>query len=142
MKKIKLDDISKKTPFEVPEGYFDQLMVDIQDKVTQQEKRRWVSLPQVRLALAGSFVAILVLVMVFFPQNSTAPSAEQLLAEVSDEELMEYLDLNDISEYDLVDGIDADEIDALWESDGLENLELDETDLDDLLIDYEIDNLL
>jgi len=141
MKRIKLDDIDKKAPFEVPEGYFDQLTLEIQSKVTPKQGPNWILLPQVRWALSGSFIILLVSVILLFPKSDT-PTADQLLAEISDEDLIEYIDFTGITEYELIEGLEDETIEALWEEDTLDDLNLENLDLEEIISDYEIDNLL
>ena len=141
MKQIKLDDIEKKVPFEVPEDYFEQLTSLIQDKVYEKPKRQWIPTGQMKWAVYGILALILVAIVLFYP-NTPSPTSQDLLAEVSDQDLLEYLDLNGFSGYELVDGMEDEDIDDLWEDDTFENLELDESELNNILIDYELDNLL
>ena len=82
---------------------------------------------------------MIALVVIFYPSGSEM-SAEQLLAEVSDEALLEYIDLNEISELDLIDGVDESALDALWE-DELQELQLDDSNLDFMLDDIELNDL-
>ena len=144
MSKIRLEDIDKKVPYSAPEGYFDQLTSQIQDKIKEKPKRQWIPAGQVRWALAGAFSLFLIAMIVFYPGGS-ALSAEELLAEVSDEALIEYLDFAELSEFELIEGLDDSTIDELWEDTSLDPLQLedlDQIDLDEYLTDYEIDNLL
>ncbi len=142
MKKIRLDDIEKKTPFEVPEGYFDNLTVDIQARISEQATSKWVMKPELKWALRGAFVILLVLTTVFFPK-SEIQSTEQLLAQVDDQELINYLESMELSDEQLALTLDESNLDELLDE-SYDDLELSEEDLDDLLIDYEyeLDNLL
>ncbi len=142
MKKIRLEDIEKKTPFEVPEGYFDKLTVDIQARVSEQSESRWILKPELKWALRGAFVVLLVLTTVFFPRTESQ-SAEQLLAQVDDQALINYLENIEISDEELMLTLDETDLDNLIDE-SYDDLELSEDDLDNLLIDYEyeLDNLL
>lgn len=141
MNKIRLDDIDKKVPFEVPENYFDQLTSQIQDRVKEKPKRQWLPYGQVRWAVAGAFSLVLVALIIFYPEDN-ALSVDQMLAEVSDEDLMEYLDFSEVSDFELVEGIESSELDGVLGTDTLGDLDFEENDLNDLLNEYELDNLL
>ncbi len=142
MKKIRLDEIDKKIPFQVPEGYFDKLTVDIQARVSDQSKSRWVMKPELKWAMRGAFVVLLVLTTIFFPKTEIQ-TTEQLLAQVDDQELISYLESMELSDEQLALTLDETNLDELLD-DSFDDLELNEEDLDDLLIDYEyeLDNLL
>ena len=90
MKKIKLEDIEKKVPFDVPDGYFEMLTKDIQDKVASP-KRNWAQIPQVRWAMAGSLSLVLALLIIFYPTTSS-PTVDDLLSDISEQDLVAYLD--------------------------------------------------
>ena len=139
MKKIKLKNIAQKTPFTVPDGCFDELTRDIQERVEVKPERQWVPVGRLRWVLASSFALIIVLVIIFKP-SPTQLSVDEMLAQVSEEDLMEYLDLNDFTESELLEGLTEEELDQLWsEEDNLMGLDLDDEDLDELLLDYETD---
>jgi len=138
MKKIRLENIDKKTPFSVPDEFFAELTKDIQARVVENPKRRWIPVPQLKWALAGAFALIIGLVFIFKP--SPQLSAEEMLAQVSEQDLMNYLDMSDFTEAELLDGLSGEEIDELWLDDEiLEGLEIDEENLDELLMDFETD---
>ena len=139
MKKIKLDNIDKKHPFSVPDGFFAELTNDIQSRVTEKPKRQWIPAGQLKWVLAGSLMLALIFVVIFRPSPAQI-SIEDMLAEVSEQDLLAYLDMNDFTESELLEGLSDEEIDQLWtEEDVLEDLNLDGEDLDELLMDYETD---
>lgn len=139
MDKIRLDDIDKKSPFEVPEGYFNKLTSDIQERIKEKPKREWIPSAQLKWSLAGVFSIVIAAVLVFYPSDSYE-SAEELLAQVDDEAIMEYLDLYTETEIDLYEDLDL-ETDEIW-LETFEPLEVDEEAIDDYLLDYDLDNLL
>jgi hypothetical protein len=139
MKTQKLSDLDNKVPFSVPEGYFDELTVSIQNKIHHKPHQEWVPQKQLRWALASAAMVILVAV-IWIALPSKQLSAEQLLAQVSEEDLMAYLDIQEISEDDLLDGVNTEIIDQLWtEDDVLDDLNMDDLEIEDILLEYEID---
>jgi len=138
MKRMKPDDLNKKVPFRVPEGYFDQLTVSIQSKIKEEPKHAWLPSPRIQWALASSAVLLIVAFIWLFnsPNNSTSP--EQMLADVNEQALIEYLDFADLSEDDLFEGLSDENLEQLWgDDDTLNELELESGDLDEILTEYE-----
>jgi len=138
MDKIRLENIDKKTPFSVPDEFFAELTKDIQARIIEKPKRRWMPAPQMNWVLAGTFAFVIGLIFIFKP--SAQLSAEELLAQVNEQDLMNYLDMTDFTEAELLGGLSDAEIDELWLDDELlEGLEIDEENLDEFLIDFETD---
>jgi hypothetical protein len=109
--KINLDDLKKKglgsDPFPAPEGYFNNLSERIQARITQEDEPMQQSTKVVRLAprwyYAAAAVAILGLaIWLINPlRKTTVPVAEAteeevqtLLADVSNQELIDYLQMS------------------------------------------------
>ena len=93
----KLDDIPKKHPFTVPEGYFNSLPGIIQSRVAEKSGVR-VAKPYVRYALQYALpVLILVVVSVFYLVPRSSQDVNSLLASVSTEELAAYLEESEIT---------------------------------------------
>lgn len=139
MKKIKLDDLSKKVPFEVPEGYFDALTRDIQARITE-EKPTLEWLPKLQWAMVATAAMVIVAVIWFWPGAPAAPTAEELLAEVPEQDLMAYLDWSDITESELLEGVDEEVVEGLWqEEELLAPIDLEEVDLERMLLEFETD---
>jgi hypothetical protein len=134
----KLDDIPKKNIFEVPEGYFDKLPLQIQARVEGENVA--VSRPIWGLALKYALpVLIAGLALAYFlrPQYS---HPEELLANIANEHLIAYLDETDITANDLLEIVNFNEKDA----DSL-NLHLHGTllgDFDELEVKGEMENEL
>lgn len=99
---IRLDDLKRQVPFEVPEGYFDKLPAIIQARIpATPEPQTWVSWSWQRsLALAGAMSLIFALIWFTYPQQQ-GPLGSERLSQVSDEAILEYLADENISYYDL-----------------------------------------
>ncbi|MEQ9466512.1 MAG: hypothetical protein RLN88_03820 [Ekhidna sp.] len=135
--KYKLDDINKKSGFKVPEGYFEDLPMKIQQRIGTESTPQTIRLPSWSLAMAASF--IIILTAVFILKNTSTPTAEELLAEVSQEELVAYLDLIELDEYDIASAVDENsEILNFEETDVLDGIDMDEGVIDDVLLEYDL----
>ena len=100
MKSFKLDDIEKnKQPFSVPDGYFEDLPMKIQSRIEGQKKESWVRTPAFRLAFSVAAMLILVFTVVFL---NPSESAEDLLADIPEEELLAYIDMVQFDETDIL----------------------------------------
>lgn len=107
----KLENIPKTNIFEVPEGYFDKLPLQIQARVAAEnpapQPQPWLryslryALPMLVFALAAIFV--------FRPKVA---KVEKILASVSTEELVAYLESNALSTDELLDSYDFDDASA------------------------------
>ncbi|MPR32295.1 hypothetical protein [Salmonirosea aquatica] len=101
-KRIRLDDLERHVPFEVPDGYFDKLPAIIQARIpATPERRPWVSWSWQRsAALAAAMSLIIALVWFTYPQQQ-GPLGSERLSQVSNEAILEYLADENISYYDL-----------------------------------------
>lgn len=96
---MKAPEKLKKNIFETPEGYFEQLSGRIEERIQQENQaRQTISLPRWSYAVAASVLLLLVAGMFFYQQAdmaadtvATEQDIELLLASVSDETLMDYL---------------------------------------------------
>lgn len=138
MKPFKLEDIEKKEqPFIVPEGYFEALPMQVQGRVSAKESNSWARTPAFKLALSmATMLAIVVAGLFFFAQSD---SPEELLADISHEELLAYFDLVEVEESDILAalGVGGDDID-FFGTEGLEEIEIEDGALDELLLEYEL----
>lgn len=101
-KRIRLDDLERNVPFDVPDGYFDKLPAIIQARIpATPEPRPWLSWSWQRTAgLAAAMSLIIALVWFTYPQQQ-GPLGSERLSQVSDEAILEYLADENISYYDL-----------------------------------------
>lgn len=129
----RLDEIPKKTLFEVPDGYFEKLPGRIQERVSTPERslrslEGWGKLT-LRYALP---VTILGAVALFVLNNRPDLSPEQVIASIDSDQLVAYLQDSELNTDDLLESVnlDADEVMNL-ELDALGDMMLDETVIDE-----------
>ena len=136
--KHRIDDMDKKIDFKVPDGYFENLPLKIQQRIEIEKKEaKTFTLPTWSYALAASALLIMAFVILF---QNPSPSAEKLLAEVSEEALIAYLDDIEIDEYDLVSALPDHAEDLPFnEIDMLQNLDLGDESMDDILLEFNIE---
>jgi len=143
-KPFKLEDVSKKESFSVPNGYFDTLPTIIQAKAIESTKPSFVLSKGLVLKLALPALLLVFIVGYVgykFQQNLTITdnNIESMLAEISTEELVEYLDQTDLSGEDFLElvSFDGEQIDDF--SMGLDNISDEELEL--LIGDFDLQEL-
>jgi hypothetical protein len=133
----KLEDIPKKQVFNVPDGYFEHLSSTIQARVAEREPQRataFFTLPVVvRYALPALVLAAIG--VFWFQNNPSQKDAESILASVSTEDLVAYLNDSEVSTEELMNAadFDADDLDDI-ESE-VYQLHFDDLNLDDMQLD-------
>ena len=111
-KRIRLDELERKHPFTVPEGYFDSLAKEIEEKVERisatddrpvaplhqkaPSSFRWWRVP----AVAASISLLAGLIWFTLPVRQ-GPLGPDALATVSDDAILEYLESQDLDYFDL-----------------------------------------
>jgi hypothetical protein len=90
----KLDELSRETPFKVPDGYFDRLPGTIQARVAKPATGLWFA-PALKFAMP--VVALVIALTVWFV-NQEGNSIEEQLNDIQTEQLMAYLENNDLQE--------------------------------------------
>jgi hypothetical protein len=108
-KSIRIEELEREhplrqLPYTVPEDYFDKLPSQIQAKATQRPQERSViswSWQRSVTALAGAGL-VAALVWITYPQKQEALGPD-MLSEVSNRAIADYLSEQDISDFDLTD---------------------------------------
>lgn len=137
MKGFKLEDIEKKEhPFITPEGYFEELNASILEKTSVEKTPVFArSVQKVWRVAALGILAAVVLFFIFIPKEENS----DWLAEVSDEEIINYLASYEYDDLDLLSEFSNEELQAIWADDlSLDNLDLDDRDVEDLYFEYEL----
>lgn len=134
--KHKLDDIDKKEIFMTPEGYFEDLPLKIQQRISNESKSRKYSIPSWSLAFAASISLIITFIFIL---PKSGPNAEELLADIPQDELMAYLDQIDIDEYDIASVItDSAEELEFENTNVLDGIDLGDQSIEDVLLEYDL----
>ena len=135
--KYKLNDIDKKEAFKVPDRYFEDLPMKIQQRISTKQEKQRSSIPAWSLAMAASVILIITFIFLI-PDNK---SAEDLLAAIPQDELMAYLDQIELDEYDIasVMGEDANELD-LENTNILDGIDLGDEEMDDVFLEYDLED--
>ena len=125
---MKLEDIDKKNIYSVPDKYFDQLPGRIQTRIHAQSPKAFFALNwQLTYKIAAPALAMVLIVSYFWYNGPTSTqSPESLLAQVSTEELVAYLETTDISMDEILETVD------------FENVDLDLSEETPIIQDFEI----
>lgn len=143
-KPFKLENISKEQSFSVPDGYFDKLPTIIQAKALDSTRKKTLLAPIGLLRLAMPSLLLIIVAGYFgykYVNNSNDSDAkiELMLAEVSTEEMVNFLDQTELTSEDLLNlvSFEGERIDDF--SDDLENVSDEELEL--LINDFEIEDI-
>ena len=103
-KRLRLDEIEKKNPFSVPEGYFENLPQLIQAKIPPVTEKEPIIVKSWNWQLTFSSIAAMLVIAVLF--WVTLPKMQgnlgnEPLSGISDNSIIEYLEEQNISYYDL-----------------------------------------
>ena len=143
---MKLDDIKKKNVYNVPDRYFEQLPGRIQTRVSKKKPDFFYSFNwKLTAQIASPVLAVLLLIFYFgIGTQTSALSAEELLAEVTTEDVIAYLETTDLSADEIIEELDLSMVDLDFNEDGpiMEDLEMNEQDLDLLFDEYGIESEL
>lgn len=139
---FKLPEKATKQVFSVPDDYFDKLPTIIQSKAIDSTKKTSVFHTNLWFKLALPVLLVLVVVSYwgFKYQTSTSDAQiEAMLADISTEEMVNYLDQTDLSSEDLLElvSFEGEQIDDF--SVDLENIS--DEDLELLMDDFNIEEL-
>lgn len=140
-------ETSKKVPFEVPERYFEQLPSVIQNKTLESKKSKEVSFgfgrQHMKWALIPAAIVIFIVGKIFFFSDSIATSnPDELIAQVSSQDLIAYLEMSDLSTDEIINTLNFEEIDLEFEnteSDMLDELNFSDEEMDDLLNEFSLE---
>ncbi len=152
MKKIRLEDLKKRQVLsEPPEGYFDRLPGIIQSKTAHKAKTGRKAARQVywiralKLVPVAALLVIIALYSGIFTANDVNPDFEELLSQVSTEEIVLYLEELDISNEEILEGVDIKALSMELENVDdplMENLEIEDETLIELYEDFDLQDSL
>lgn len=140
-KKFNIDKASKEHPFKVPEQYFDALPGKIQEKVvTAPSARTWLSPRTQWVSVLAAAMILFFIGINFYPESDL--NHDDLLSSVSNEDIIDYLESEELSAYEIAQVIDIepliDEMDIYY-LDGLDE-DLSEEDLEFIYTEIDFSN--
>lgn len=131
---MKLEDIDRNNIFKVPQDYFDELPARTQSKIRQRERSFLPNINwQLVVKVSVSITTILLLVFYLnpFETKNELSNPGDILSQVSTDDVIAYLELEDIGTSNIIDQIDLSDADFLQydEDSFLDELNLDESQL-------------
>ncbi len=142
-KRIKLEELPRKQIYEVPAGYFDELPMRIQERVTAGNRAtHWQPTRGFAWKLALPVVALLLMVAYFGIRLQRQDiDVAAMLDEVPTEVMIAYLEESDLSTEEFLSVVDLEDLDldAMLEQ---ETRLLDDSEVDALLEDLPEDLIL
>lgn len=138
---------NQKMPFEVPDGYFEKLPSTIQARAIETKRSKsplfGMANQRVKWALVPALLAIFLIGYSLW-QNDTRESfdADELIAQVSSEDLVAYLEMSDISTEEIISEVDFENIELDTDTDEtllLDELNFTDSEMDDILLEFELD---
>jgi hypothetical protein len=132
----KLEDIPKTDLFKAPDGYFDSFPAIINNKVSKKEFG-WLPIAQFSLKYAMPVVVVAFGLFWFLNQASEPSNPDQILASISSDDLIEYIQEGDLNTDDLLENIDYTQINADSLNLSESQILLNEDDMTDILNEFE-----
>lgn len=136
--KYRLDDIAKKKePFSVPDRYFEELPLKVQQKIAEKPRQSVLHLPVWSYATAASVLLLLTTYMLW---GTGGGAVDDLLGDISNEDLIAYLQETELDESDLIlalEGVDDNEL--LENIELLNGLELQNQPIDEMYLEYDLE---
>ncbi len=136
----------RKDPFQAPEGYFDSLADRIESRIEESQdtpgkKGKVIAMP-VRAGWAAAAVISLLAVFWITTKEEVTPSSEALIAELSDEEIIDYLVATDLTLDEIIESTNF----APAEADSLQiqvmpDFDLAPGEIDELIELYDLEEL-
>ena len=139
--------VNKDHPFEVPKNYFRDLPSTIQERTTENKKgfswswnwetqRKWALVPAMLVVMITGY-------FVYQGQQTEQFDTDALIAQVSSEDLIAYLDATDISTEEIIGSVDFEGLDLEYsneETDMLDELNFSGDDLDDIMLEFDLES--
>ncbi len=148
MKKYRLEDIKKQQVFtEPPEGYFDRLPGIIQAQTANKPVRRpqlyWLRV--LRLAPLAAVVVLIALYSGLLNKKESGPGLDELLSEVTTDEIIQYLEDLDLTNEEILEEVDLMALSSEFEDlqDRLiDNLNIEDETMIQLYDDFDVQDSL
>ena len=149
MKKIRLEDLDKRQVFnQPPEGYFDRLPGVIQAKTAHKAGSDGRQVFWIKVLKLIPVAAVLALIMVYsglFSRQESTPGFEDLLSEVTTDDIILYLEDMEISNEEILEEVDLTAFSVEFESHEdplIDNLDIEDESLIQLYQEYDLQDSL
>ncbi len=141
---MKLEDLNKDNIFKVPDNYFENFPDRLQKRIKESEKHKKVPIIRLKTIINMAAAAAILIFAIYgiTKINDNTTSADQLLSEISTEELINYLVESEMSTDEFLESLDMSLITSTEDpiSDEIITSEpLDEETIDELLDEFEIE---
>ena len=137
--KIRLDDIEKKAPYTVPSDYFESLTPRIQSKIEKRTSTRSAVKWVFKWAIAPTFVMVIALAFWVNPfANGNSENTQYLLADISDNDILDYLAQSELNEIELLSLSSSPDIFLEESPNYLNGIDLDDQKVEELLEELDL----
>ena len=141
---MKLEDINKDNIFKVPDNYFENFPERVRKRIEEEDQQKKVPVIRLRpiINMAAAAVILIFAIYGITSINNNPDSVDQILSEISSEELVNYLLESDMSTDEFLESLDMSVIaskDDPITDDIIPQNPLDEETIDELLDEYEIE---
>jgi hypothetical protein len=141
---MKLEDINKDNIFKVPDNYFENFPERLQKRIEETEQQKKTPVIRLRTIINVAAAAIILMFVIYgiTQINDNSTSVDQILSEISSDDLVNYLVESDMSTDEFLENLDMSVL-ASTEDPIIEEFipsdPLDEETIDELLDEYEIE---
>jgi len=141
---MKLEDINKDNIFKVPDNYFENFPERLQKRIEETEQQKKTPVIRLRpiINIAAAAVILMFVVYGITQINDNSTSVDQILSEISSEDLVNYLVESDMSTDEFLESLDMSVIASTEDpitDEFIPSDPLDEETIDELLDEYEIE---
>lgn len=141
---MKLEDINKDNIFKVPDNYFENFPERLQKRIEETEQQKKTPVIRLRpiINIAAAAVILMFVVYGITQINDNSTSIDQILSEISSEDLVNYLVESDMSTDEFLESLDMSVIASTEDpitDEFIPSDPLDEETIDELLDEYEIE---
>lgn len=141
---MKLEDLNKDNIFKVPDNYFEDFPDRLRKRIKETEQPKKVPVIRLRTIInIAAAAAILIFAIYGITKiNNNTTSVDQLLSEISSEELVNYLVESEMSTDEFLENLDMSMITSTEDpisDEFIPSEPLDEETIDELLDEYEIE---
>ena len=141
---MKLEDINKDSIFKVPENYFEEFPDKLQERIAETRKGKAIPIIPLRRIVQFAAAAVILFFAIYglIKINDQPATIDQMLSEISTEELINYLVESDMSTEELLADIDISIITSNEDPINDEVITTDPIDekiIDEILDEYEIE---